>query len=181
MTAASARLACALALALLSLGACEKGKPRHPPVDPMAVAPPPPGAPGPPTTGVSAGLPKRPEAPAFSIDRIADAPDPINRQPAIAPAGQPIVVQGFGLDGVAKAPGKGLDLVIDDKVFGTVYGGPRPDVAAYFKAPGLTAVGFTTTIPAGALAVGPHTAMVRVVAADGKGYFDGRKIPFVVK
>jgi hypothetical protein len=147
----------------------------------MAAPPPPPGPAAPPTQGASAGLPARPEAPAFTIDRIGDALDPLNRRPAVTAAGQPTLISGFGLDAVAKAPGKGLDVVVDDKAYGAVYGAERPDVAAYFKVPGLAKVGFTTTLPAGALAVGQHTAFVRVVAADGKGYFAGQKIHFQVR
>jgi len=135
----------------------------------------------PPTAGLSAGLSRRPELAGFSIDSIGAAPDPLNRQPAMTPADRPIVLQGFGFDPVAKAPGKGVDVVVDGKAYGADYGAARADVAGYFKSPGLAAVGFTATLPAGALAVGPHLALVRVVAADGKGYFEGLKIPFQVK
>ena len=91
------------------------------------------------------------------------------------------MLDGFGFDPVAKAPAKGVDVVIDGKAYGAAYGGSRPDVASYFKAPGLTATGFTATLPAGSLAMGPHTAVVRVVAADGKGYFEGPTIAFTVR
>jgi len=166
---------------LLTLAACEKGKPRHVPPDPMAATPPPPGPAAPPTQGASAGLAARPEAPAFTIDRIGDALDPLNRRPAITAAGRPTMISGFGLDAVAKAPGKGLDVVVDGKPYSAAYGAERPDVATYFKVPALAKVGFTTTLPADALAVGQHTAFVRVVTADGKGYFDGEKIHFQVR
>lgn len=172
----------ALCLAsLVTLAACEKGKPRHVPPDPMAVTPPPPGPAAPPTQGASAGLPARPEAPVFTIDRIGDALDPLNRRPAVTAAGRPTVISGFGLDAVAKAPGKALDVVVDGRAYGAAYGAERPDVAAYFKSAAMAKVGFSTTLPAGALAVGQHTAFVRVVAADGKGYFDGAKIHFQVR
>lgn len=175
------RILTAVTMAVLALAACEKGKPRHVPADPMAVTPPPPGAVAPPKEGLSAGLLKRPELAGFSIDSIGAAPDPLNRQPAVTPASQPILLQGFGYDPVAKAPAKGVDLVVDGKVYGTAYGAERPDVGRYFKNPGLIAVGFKTTLPAGVLAAGPHLAMVRVVAADGKGYYDGLKVAFLVK
>jgi hypothetical protein len=169
-----------VALCVLALAACEKGKPRHLPFDPMATAPPPPVAAPPPSEGISAGLPKRLEAAGFTIDSIGSAVDPLNRQPAVTSAARPIVVQGFAFDPASKAPGKGVDVMVDDKAYGTTYGGVRQDVARYFKTASLAPVGFTTAIPAGALAVGPHMAWVRVVAADGKGYFDGKKIAFSV-
>ncbi|MGZ3377318.1 MAG: hypothetical protein ACXU8S_12025 [Phenylobacterium sp.] len=168
-------------LAAAALAGCEQGKPRHPPPDPMAVAPPsatPDGAA--PAGVVSAGLAKRPEAAGFFLDHAGAAVDPRSRQPAVTPAGQATVFDGFGFDAPAKAPARGVDVVIDGKAYGTTYGAARPDVASYFKAPGLVKVGFKVVLPAGALAVGPHTVLVRVVAADGRGYFDSPIVPFSV-
>jgi hypothetical protein len=78
-------------------------------------------------------------------------------------------------------PGKGVDLVIDDVAYGTAYGAGRADVAAFFMTPGLTQVGFAVTLPAAALTPGPHKASVRVVAADGKSYYQGLAIAFEAK
>jgi hypothetical protein len=169
---------CAMMGALLALCACEKGKPRHVPVDPMALAPPPPGATAAPAAGLSAGLPRLKAYPGFSLDRIGAAADPLNRKPAVTPADAPIVFTGFGFDPVAKAPGKGADVVVDGKPYGALYGHARADVAVYFKIPGLTAVGYALTLPPGALAKGQHSVVVRVVAADGKGYFQSPNFAF---
>lgn len=163
----------------LALGACEKGKPRHVPVDPMAVTPPP--AVAAPGEGMSAGLPKRPELAGVSLDRIGAAPDPLNRKPVVTPAGQATEFAGFAFDPVAKAPGRGVDVVVDDKAYGAAYGGTRLDVASYFKQPGLSAVGFTMTLPAGALAAGDHQVELRVVAADGKSFYASPIYAFTVK
>jgi hypothetical protein len=170
------------ALSLVALSACEQGKPRHLPPDPMAVMAPPTGlaAKGPPPH--SPGLAKRPEQAAFSIDRINEAKDPLNRQPAYVSAGEGLVFQGFGYDPVAQRPAKGVDVVIDDQAaYGTLYGAGRADVAAAAKNPAVTQVGFKTTLPGGLVPVGPHHAVVRVIAADGKGYFDGLPIAFEVR
>src|SRR5947207_2337992 len=133
--------------AALALSACDKAKPRHLPPDPFA-APPPALVDGPapvatPGEGMSAGLAKRPEVPAFTLDHAGAALDPLNRQPAVTPAGKPAAFDGFGFDGLAKAPAKGIDVVIDGRAYGTTYGSKRPDVAAYFKTPDLAPVGFT--------------------------------------
>lgn len=173
-------LTVALAVVLGGLAACDRPKPRDVPPDPFAVAPAQP-APVAPTGGLSAGLPKRPELAGFSLDRIGAAPDPLNKQPAATPAAEPIVLDGFGFDPVAKAPAKGVDIAIDGKAYATAYGGARPDVASYFKAPSLTAVGFSVTLPAASLPPGQHTAVVRVVAADGKAYFESPTIRFETK
>jgi hypothetical protein len=165
---------------LAGLAACERGKPRHPPPDPMALAPAA-AAPVAPTEGLSAGLAKRPEMAGFFVDHIGQSVDPRGRPPAVTAAAGPILLDGFGFDPVAKAPGKGVDLVVDGKAYGAKYGAARQDVASYFKTPGLVNVGFTTTLPAGTLAAGTHVLVVRVVATDGRGYFDSPEIPFQAK
>ena len=183
MTVPMSRSAIAFAaLAVLGLGACDKPKPRHLPPDPMEAAPPPVAKVLELTLpSLSAGLPKRPELAGFSLDSIGTAPDPLNKQPAVISAAEPVLLQGFGFDPVARLPAKGVDVVIDGKAYGTAYGAPRADVATYFKNPGLTAVGFKTTLPAGLIAVGAHQAVVRVIAAGGKTYFDGPPIAFTVQ
>jgi hypothetical protein len=174
------RILTAVLLCGLALSACEKGKPRNVPADPMAVAPPPAVVTAP-SEGMSAGLAKLPILAGVSLDRIGAAPDPLNRRPAVTPAGQATAFEGFAFDPVAKAPGRGVDVVVDGKVYGSAYGGTRLDVASYFKQPGLSAVGFTFTLPAGALAPGDHAVLLRVVAADGKGFYESPNYPFTVK
>jgi hypothetical protein len=169
----------ALTMAALALAACEQGKPRHLPPDPMAAGPPPvEEAPLPPPMTTS--LPKRPDTTNFFLDHIGAATDPRSRQPAVTPRHRPIILDGFGFDDPAKLPAKGVDLVIDGKVYGTAYGLSRLDVSHFFKAPALVNVGYRTVLPAGTLPAGPHTVIVRVVAADGKGYFESAPIPFSV-
>ena len=164
----------------LALGACEQGKPRHPPPDPMASGPPPvEEAPIPPA--LSEGLPKRPEIAGFFLDHAGAAFDPFNRPPATTPRDRPVVFDGFGFDPVAKAPAKGVDVVIDGKAYGAAYGGPRQDVASYFSVPGLVKVGFRTVLPTGTLAAGPHILVLRVIAADGSAYYDSPKLAFSVQ
>lgn len=167
-------------MASLALGACDRAKERHVPPDRFAAMPPEPTS-TPPTEGLSKGLPKRAELAGFSLDHAGAAQDPLNRRPALTPADRPIRLDGFGFDPVAKAPAKGVDVVVDGKVYGTAYGAARPDVASYTKTPGLVKVGFATTLPVGTLSPGPHIAVVRVVAADGKSYYEGVAIPFGVQ
>jgi hypothetical protein len=175
------KLRAAAVLALLALTACDNPKPRQVPPDPMARALPPPAGPiGPPKDGATPGLAKRTEVAAFYLDRVGEALDPLNKQPAGTPGDAPIQLSGFGFDPVAKAPAKGVDVVIDGKAYAATYGGARDDVANYFKTPGLSATGYTVTLPAGFMVNGPHKVAVRVIAADGKGYFESPAIPFTV-
>jgi hypothetical protein len=167
-------------MAALALAGCDRAKERHLPPDRFAALPPEPTS-SPPTEGLSMGLAKRAELAGFSLDHAGAAQDPLNRRPAVTSADQPIRLDGFGFDPVAKAPAKGVDVVVDGKAYGTAYGAARPDVASYTKTPGLAKVGFSTTLPPGALAPGPHIVVVRVVAADGKSYYEGVAIPFAVQ
>jgi hypothetical protein len=168
-------------LAVLALVGCDKAKPRHLPPDPFATPPPAAQPAATPTEGLSAGLAKRGEMPGFFLDHIGAANDPMNKPPAVTPAGQPILLDGFGFDPVAKLPAQGVDVVIDGKAWGARYGHDRPDVAKYFKTPALAATGFRTTLPAGTLPAGAHTARLRIVAADGKGYFESPAVAFTVQ
>ena len=174
------RILSAVILCGLALAACEKGKARHVPDDPMAITPPPPVVSAP-TEGISAGLAQLPVLAGVSLDRIGAAPDPLNRKPAVTPAGRATEFAGFAFDPVAKAPARGVDVVVDGRAYGTAYGATRLDVASYFKQPGLSAVGFTMILPAGALAAGDHMVLLRVVAADGKGFYESPNYPFTVK
>jgi hypothetical protein len=171
----------AAVLAILALTACDKAKPRHLPPDPFAAGPPPAAPEAAPVEGLSAGLPKKPQTAGFFLDHVGQAMDPFRRRPAVTAAALPLRLDGFAFDPVAKAPAKAVDVVIDGKAYGTRYGGPRPDVAAYFKLPGLADTGFETTLPAGALTPGTHTALVRVIAADGSGYYDSPSVAFEVR
>jgi hypothetical protein len=184
----SAVRAAPAALALLVLlSACDKPKDRSGVADaggPLRsqagapAAPDGPSAAAPPA--LSAGLKPRPEFPGFYLDRINEARDPLNI-PATLPADTPLEMTGFGFDGVAMAPAKGVDLDIDGRLFGTTYGAPRPDVATNKKVPALAATGYRAVTPAGALKPGLHHVVVRVVTADGTAYYQSPVITFTVR
>jgi hypothetical protein len=174
------RILTAALMAALALAACDKPKPRPTPPDPFARLPPEEAA-ALATEGLSKGLPRRPELGGFTLDHIGAAPDPLNRQPAVTAGDRPILLDGFGFDPVARTAGKGVDVVIDGKAYPTAYGRTRQDVVRFTRTPALANVGFATQLPAGALAQGPHIVVVRVVAADGKAYYESPSIHFEVK
>lgn len=130
---------------------------------------------------LSLGLTKKPEFPAFYLDHIGTFNDPIQNKGASVAGNQPLVFDGFGFDGVSKQPAKGVDIVIDGNAIGTAYGTPRPDVAKYNNIPGLINVGYKVTLPPGALKIGPHSVVVRVIAADNSGFYESPPISFVVQ
>ena len=147
---------------------------------PGAQAPAAASAPGDMVAPLSAGLPVRREFPGFYLDRINAAKDPLN-YPATVSGDAPIEMTGFGFDVVASAPAKGIDLVIDGKPYGAVYGSPRPDVANAKKVPALAPSGYHMTLPPGTLAKGPHKVVVRVLTADGSAYYQSPVIGFTVQ
>jgi hypothetical protein len=166
-----------LAVAALALAACDKGKPRHPPPDPMAL----PDAPEPPAPLRSTGLPKSPQPAVFSLDQLGATASPLSKPIVTAPANQPLAFGGFAYDAAAGQPARGVDLVIDGQAGGTIYGAARPDVARHFKSPALLDVGFRATLPAGGLAAGAHTLVIRVVSTDGKAYAESPAIAFQLR
>lgn len=181
----------AAAAALLTLAACDQPKPRSAPdaappaaqtpaaATPVAAPAPKPAAP--PIAPSAVGMPKHEGVAGFYVDYVATAPDPLNKQPAVIAAGQPVTIGGFGFDAVTKQAAKGVDLVIDGKAYGVTYGSPRADVAAFYKTPALTNVGYGVTFPADSFAKGDHVIVVRVVSADGKSYQESVPVKFQVQ
>ena len=176
----SPALTVAFTLTALALCACEQGKPRHPPPDPMAAGPPPvEDAPMP--KALSEHLLKRSDPAGWFLDHIGAAYDPANKPPAVTPRDRPVLLDGFAYNAVAKTPGRGVDVAVDGKPYGTVYGAPRADVARAFKTPALLHVGFRTVLPTGTLSAGPHKATVRVIADDDKTYYESPPVAFTVQ
>lgn len=173
------------AVATLTLAACDEPKPRNPPPaeTPAAAAP----AAAPAATSAagaaaaSAGLPKREGMAGFYVDYIGAAPDPLNRQPAVAAADKPLTVGGFAFDAASKQPAKAVDVVIDGVAYAAAYGTPREDVAKFHNNPALVNVGYAVSIPAGTVAPGDHTLVLRVVSTDGGGYQESVPVKFQVR
>ncbi|MDB5453898.1 MAG: hypothetical protein JWO33_2476 [Caulobacteraceae bacterium] len=169
------RGACWAALVALSLAACDDPKPR--PTPPPGG--PPSAQPKPPAKGASVGMPQLPQAAGVAIDFINAAQDPL-ATPATITAG-PVEMAGFAYDPATMGAGRAVDVVIDGVAYPAQYGGPRPDVAAMLKAPGLAACGFVLRLPAGIVAAGDHTVAVRVITADGTGYRQSAPIAFTAR
>jgi hypothetical protein len=167
----------ALVLGGLALCACEQGKPRRLPPDPMAA----PDTAEAPAAVRSAGLQQGPQPAAFSLDRLGATVSPLAKPLVTAPANQPLAFEGFAYDAAAGQPARGVDLVVDGQAHGTVYGAARPDVARHFKSPAMLDVGFKAVMPAGSLAAGAHSVVIRVVSADGKAYADSPAVAFELR
>jgi acetyltransferase-like isoleucine patch superfamily enzyme len=130
--------------------------------------------------GVSDGLTRRLEyCPAY-LDKAGSAFDPLNNPDAATSGAEPIDLRGFAFDGPARALARGVELVIDGVAYAARYGLWRADVAKSQDDGALGGCGFVLTLAPQALAAGPHTVSVRVIGADGRGYYEGPEHSFKV-
>ena len=165
------------AILLTPLAACDNPKPRPAAVGAAAAAQ----ASQPSLTpAASAGLAARPDPAMFSLDLINEAADPRSK-PGVIRGGGPVTFAGWAYDPAGKTAAKAVDIVVDGAAYGARYGRPRADVASYFKNEKLGETGFAVTLPSRVVARGRHKVVVRVVAADGMGYFDSAPIEFRVR
>lgn len=82
-------------------------------------------------------------------------------------------VTGWACDQLAQTEARGVIINIDgNEDVLAKYGQSRPDVATHLKSPKYTNSGFIATVDASSLRKGRHTLTIRVVTADGKGYFE---------
>lgn len=97
--------------------------------------------------------------------------------------GDQLFVRGWAVDEVNDAPARAVHLVVDDlPSVPAVYGLERPDVAGVLGKPQFAASGFTGLVATSSLADGPHTLALRVIASDGRRFYDTlQRIEFTVR
>ncbi|HVW04810.1 MAG TPA: hypothetical protein VHB78_07355 [Vicinamibacterales bacterium] len=117
----------------------------------------------------------------FSIDRVDAATRPSSREPIHVAAARAIRVEGWAVDDAAQSTGTGVDVRVDGRLFQTIYGLERQDVAAHFSRPAYLQSGFMTAIPARQLDRGSHTLILRIAAADGRCAYETPAQPVVVE
>ena len=115
------------------------------------------------------------------IDQIGAARAPFGNGSVRVSSADELRVSGWAVDHPSRAAAGGVDVVIDRTPFPSTYGATRDDVAEYFQRPAYRDSGFTAGIPAGAIAKGEHALTLRVVASDGRCYYQTRAIPVIVE
>jgi hypothetical protein len=121
------------------------------------------------------------QPPMSVLDQIGAARPPFgNGSVHVSSAGE-LRVSGWAVDHPSRSAAGGVDVAIDRTPFPSTYGATRDDVAEYFQRPGYRDSGFTAGIPAGAIAKGEHALTLRVVASDGRCYYQTRPIPVIVE
>ena len=126
-----------------------------------------------PTMGVCAGRPL------MNIEQIGEAKFPFGQLLHVA-GSRRFRVAGWAVDQGSGLAAAGVDVVIDQVPFPSLYGSDRSDVAEYFKHSAYMASGFAADIPTGALSKGQHQLSVRVVSADRACYSEAESLPIVV-
>jgi phosphoglycerol transferase len=119
--------------------------------------------------------------PMMVLDQIGTARSPFGDGSVRVSSSDELRVSGWAVDHPSKSAANAVDVVIDRTPFASTYGATRDDVAEYFQRPGYRDTGFTASIPGSAIAKGEHTLTLRVVAADGRCYFQSRAIPVTVE
>jgi hypothetical protein len=94
-----------------------------------------------------------------------------NRERVDVAKGASLKIAGWAADGEADAPCKALYVSIGKIRFEVPYGRPRADVAAYFHNTALTATGFSSQLPTGALPKGSNSLNVECLSPDAKTLF----------
>ena len=94
-----------------------------------------------------------------------------------------ITLGGWAVDHRAGAAAGGVYVCVDgERDIPTVYGQERKDVAAVHNNPLFEASGFAASVPTSVLEKGPHTLTLKVLTADGKGFYSpARRIHVYVR
>jgi hypothetical protein len=118
--------------------------------------------------------------PAMNVDQIGAARSPFGPGPIHVPGKGEFRVSGWAVDQEMQAAAGGVDVVIDETPFRSIYGADRRDIVDYYKRPKYLESGFTLTIPAEKIGTGEHGLRLRVISSDGRCYYQTGKIPIIV-
>jgi hypothetical protein len=121
------------------------------------------------------------QPPMTVIDQIGTTRSPFGAGSVHVSASDELRVSGWAVDHPSRAAAGGVDVVIDRTPYPSTYGATRDDVADYFQRPAYRESGFAAGIPAGAIVKGEHALTLRVVASDGRCYYQSRPIPVTVE
>ena len=124
------------------------------------------------------GLPACSGQPLSNIDQIGSNVAPFGAAPLSVAGSGELKVTGWAVDQISQNAAGGVDVLVDQVAFPTIYGVDRGDVFNYFKRPEYRASGFSAAIPAEKIGGGQHTVALRVVSADRRCYYQtpGRSI-----
>jgi hypothetical protein len=117
-------------------------------------------------------LSKLPGAPLWNIESVGPVNYAWEKKVFDLPKQGKIEIIGWAVDQEAKTAAGGVVITIDGKPFAAQYGKPRPDVANAYHVPSYENVGYSLELNAETFTPGSHTAFVRVVSGDRKGFWE---------
>jgi len=132
-------------------------------------------------TGHTQSLPINAAKGLLYVDEVGTVMNPLTLTSAQVSIASALVVAGWGADPEAKGPGQGVEVVIDGHTYTAQYGIPRGDVAAAYKTQSYLATGFNYSVPASQFGAGAHSVSVRVIAKDGKSYYESPTINVIIQ
>ena len=130
---------------------------------------------------VSEGLIACGDPPLMNIDRVGVHTAPFDGAPLPIRTTGELKISGWAVDQVSRSAAAGVDVVVDQTLFPTLYGSDRNDVVDYFKSPGYRASGFIAAIPAGEIGRGAHSLGLRIAAKERRCYYQTAPLPIVVE
>ena len=102
-----------------------------------------------------------------AVDVLDVRPDGTHQEAVTIGAADTLHVIGWAYDDSKAMPCDAIALVVDkNHIFSGSYGYARTDVAAFYKDPARTNVGYGIAVPAGKLGAGSHAAQVVCVVAN---------------
>jgi hypothetical protein len=109
----------------------------------------------------------------FSLDKLNQTSLLTTPVPPITVgAGEAVTLSGWAVDTRAGKAAGGVLVVIDGgQTVEAKYGMERGDVATALKSGGYAKSGFVATVGGGTLPAGKHELTIRIVTADGRGYY----------
>jgi hypothetical protein len=134
-------------------------------------------------TGKTGNMRKIAGIPVFNVDHISGVTNPFAKpgtEVKLAQSGS-VFTSGWAIDGPAKVPAGGVEIVIDGAAYETDYGVKREEIAKFFKNPACEPSGFKFNMPVIALAApGTHHLTFRVIARDQSGYVESPAVMLTV-
>ncbi len=93
-----------------------------------------------------------------------------------------VAVRGWAVDDTSEACPSGIVIELDGKPIPAVYGLPRAEIPLIVKGSQCRTGGFVWGLPAADLGHAPHELTVKVIAPDGKGWYEAnRRVRFRIQ
>ena len=129
------------------------------------------------TDGVSRGLPCKANPGLCFLDWVNSVSTGV--QEVSISSREATVFKGWAVDAHSGTVAAGVDVVVDGGPYRAIYGIARKDVAQAIN-PAFKNSGFEFSLAPGVLSKGTHSFNIRIIASDGRAYYEGSSGRLVV-